>query len=72
MIINTHGFEEEENEHDVVDKVYDEITPRIKQSDMVVHLKNMAGALYKFKCTESFEWKAAEYIHELEKQLAKV
>lgn len=26
---NTHGFEEEENEHDVVDKVYSELTPML-------------------------------------------
>jgi DNA-binding LytR/AlgR family response regulator len=36
---------------------------------MVVALKKMAGDKYLFKCIDSFEWKAAEYIIELEQQL---
>jgi len=60
---NTHGFEIEENEHDVVDKDYPEIKAR------VVKLKNQAGEEWKTKCTDHYAWKAAEYIMELEKQL---
>ena len=30
---NTHGFEIEENEHDVVDKDYPEIKARVEQTD---------------------------------------
>ncbi len=41
--INTHGFEEEENEHDVVDKVYAELTPMLDPSPMVRFLRNRAG-----------------------------
>ncbi len=66
---NTHGFELEENEHDVVDKVYTDITPRIEQSEWVVKLKNQAGEEWKTRCTEHYAWKAAEYIIELEKEL---
>jgi hypothetical protein len=63
---NTHGFEEEVNEHDVVDKVYSDIKPRVKQSEWVVKLKNQAGEEWKSRCTEHYAWKAAEYIQELE------
>lgn len=66
MDINTHGFEKEENEHAGVKQVYNDITPRQPQSEMVVALKKMAGDKYLFKCIDSFEWKAAEYIIELE------
>tara|TARA_R110002072_G_scaffold172711_1_gene326915 strand:- start:198 stop:500 length:303 start_codon:yes stop_codon:yes gene_type:complete len=66
MDINTHGFEKEENEHAGVKQVYNDITPRQPQSEMVVALKKMAGDKYLFKCIYSFEWKAAEYIIELE------
>jgi len=69
MDINTHGFEKEENEHAGVKQVYNDITPRMPQSEMVVALKKMAGDKYLFKCIDSFEWKAAEYIIELEQQL---
>ena len=31
-------------------------------------LKDMAGEKYLFKCLDSFEWKAAEYIIDLEKE----
>ena len=44
---NTHGFEEEENEHDVIDKVYSDIKPRKQSSKWVATLKNMAGEKYK-------------------------
>ena len=67
-IINTHGIEEEENEHAVERRQYTDITPRAKQSDMVMALKNMAGDKYLFKCLDSFEWQAAEYIIDLEKE----
>ena len=40
---NTHGFEEEENEHDVVDKVYSELTPMLNPSPMVKFLRDRAG-----------------------------
>lgn len=66
---NTHGFEEEVNEHDVVDKVYSDIKPRVKQSEWVVKLKNQAGEEWKSRCTEHYAWKAAEYIQELEKMI---
>ena len=67
-IINTHGIEEEENEHAVERRKYTDITPRAKQSNMVMALKDMAGEKYLFKCLDSFEWKAAEYIIDLEKE----
>jgi|TARA_B110000902_G_scaffold810_1_gene949 hypothetical protein len=66
---NTHGFEIEENEHDVVDKDYPEIKARVEQTEWVVKLKNQAGEEWKTKCTDHYAWKAAEYIMELEKQL---
>ena len=66
---NTHGFEIEENEHDVVDKDYPEIKARVEQTEWVVKLKNQAGEEWKTKCTDHYAWKAAEYIIELEKQL---
>ena len=66
---NTHGFEKEENEHDVVDKVYNDIKPRVEQSEWVVKLKNQAGEEWKSRCTEHYAWKAAEYIQELEKMI---
>lgn len=69
MIINTHGFEEEENEHDVIDKVYPELKPMMNPSPMVRTLRNRAGAEHKFKCTESFDWEVADYIEKLENKL---
>mgnify|MGYP001570086747 FL=1 len=68
---NTHGFEKEENEHDVVDKVYSDIKPRVKQSEWVVKLKNQAGEEWKSRCTEHYAWKAAEYIEFLESLCSK-
>jgi len=35
---------------------------------MVRALKDMAGDKYLFKCLDSFEWQAAEYIIDLEKE----
>lgn len=67
--INTHGFEEEENEHDVVDKVYAELTPMVNPSPMVRFLRNRAGEEHKFKCMDSVDWKIADYIEELENKL---
>lgn len=67
--INTHGFEEEENEHDVVDKVYAELKPMLNPSPMVQFLRNRAGENYKFKCMDSIDWKIADYIEKLENKL---
>jgi len=67
--IQTHGFEKEENEHDVVDKVYLDIKPRPQQSEVVQSLKNQAGEEWKSRCTEHYAWKAAEYIIKLENNL---
>ena len=66
--VQTYGFEKEENEHDVVDKVYLDINPRPQQSEVVQSLKNQAGEEWKARCTEHYAWKAAEYIIELEKE----
>lgn len=63
---NTHGFEEEENEHDVVDKLYNELTPMLNPSPMVRMLRNRAGQEHKFNCTDSMDWKIADYIETLE------
>lgn len=71
MKINTHGFEEEENEHDVVDKVYAELTPMINPSPMVRLLRNRAGNEHKFDCVDSEDWKIADYIEDLEALLAR-
>ena len=68
MKINTHGFEEEENEHDVVDKIYSELTPMMDLSPMVTMLRNRAGNEHKFKCIDSEDWKIADYIEELEQR----
>ena len=67
--MNIHGFEEDENEHDVIDKVYSEIKPMMKPSPMVRILRNRAGAEHKFKCMDSFDWKVADYIEKLENEL---
>lgn len=69
--INTHGFEEEENEHDVVDKVYAELTPMMNPSPMVRLLRNRAGDQHKFKCMDSDDWKIADYIEQLENTIAR-
>lgn len=69
MEINTHGIEEEENEHAVERKVYLDIIPMPPQSDIVVALKNKAGEEWKTDCTKHFAWKAAEHIIELEKKV---
>ena len=66
---NTHGFEEEENEHDVVDRVFPELTPMMNPSPMVRFLRNRAGAEHKFACMDSIDWKIADYIEELENKL---
>ena len=66
---NTHGFEEEENEHDVVDKVYSELIPMLNPSAMVRFLRNRAGDEHKFKCMDSEDWKIADYIEHVEKKL---
>ena len=66
---NTHGFELEENEHDVVDKVYTDIIPRQQKSEWVVKLRNQAGEEWKTRCTDHFAWQAADYIEELEREL---
>jgi hypothetical protein len=70
--INTHGFEEEENEQDVVDKVYAELTPMVNPSPMVRFLRNRAVEEYKFKCMDSVDWKIADYIEELENKLKRL
>jgi hypothetical protein len=69
MSHNTHGFEEEVNEHDVQDKVYNDIKPRLDPSPWVRSLKDYAGAEAKTQCTEHFAWQAAEYIEKLESEL---
>jgi hypothetical protein len=63
---NTHGFEEEENEHDVVDRVFPELTPMMNPSPMVRFLRDRAGNEHKFACMDSIDWKIADYIEELE------
>ena len=69
MEINTHGIEEEENEHAVERKVYLDIIPMPPQSDIVRELKNKAGEEWKTSCTKHFAWKAAEHIIELERKV---
>ena len=63
---NTHGYEIEENEHDVVDKVYLDIKPRPQLSNIVKSLRNQAGEEWKSRCTDHFAWKAADHIIQLE------
>lgn len=64
---STHGFEEEHNEHDVVDKVYNDIKPPRRPSKWVAELMNMAGDKYKISgMLDSIEYQAAEYIEYLE------
>ena len=67
MEVQTHGFEKEENEHDVVDKVYLDIKPRPQLSDIVISLRNQAGEEWKSRCTDHFAWKAADHIIQLER-----
>ena len=69
---NTHGFEEEENEHDVIDRVFPELTPMMNPSPMVRFLRNRAGDGYKFKCMDSVDWKIADYIEELENKIKRL
>jgi hypothetical protein len=69
---NTHGFEEEENEHDVTDKIYNELTPMLNPSQMVRFLRNRAGEEHKFKCTDSVDWQIADYIEELENKIKRL
>ena len=69
---NTHGFEEEENEHDVVDKIYNELKPMLNPSPMVRFLRNRAGEEHKFKCTDSVDWQIADYVEELENKLKRL
>ena len=71
MTVNTHGIEEEENEHAIKRKVYLDINPRPQQSEVVRSLKNQAGEEWKTRCTEHYAWKAAEYIEFLESTIRK-
>ena len=71
MTVNTHGIEEEENEHAIKRKVYLDINPRPHQSEVVRSLKNQAGEEWKSRCTEHYAWKAAEYIEFLESTIRK-
>ena len=68
-MINTHGFEVEENEHDVDDKIYPELSPMLNPIGMVRILRNRAGDIHKFACLDSFEWEVSLYIEELERRL---
>jgi hypothetical protein len=63
---NTHGYEMEENEHDVEERVYSDITPFPQLSEIVRSLKNQAGLEFKSRCTDHWAWKAADHIIELE------
>ena len=72
MEINTHGFEVDENEHDVVDRVYSELTPMMNPTPSVRMLRNRAGDKYKFQCMDSQDWQIADYIEQLEKTLEAV
>lgn len=69
MQINSHGFEVDENEHDVVDKSYPELTPMLNPSRMVRILRNRAGDEHKFNCIDSLDWEIADYIEKLEQAL---
>ena len=69
-MINTYGFEKEENEHDVDDKVYPELSPMLNPTGMVRILRDRAGDIHKFACLDSFEWEVSLYIEELERRLA--
>ena len=69
-MINTHGFEVEENEHDVDDKIYPELSPMLNPTGMVRILRNRAGNIHKFACLDSFEWEVSLYIEQLETELA--
>jgi hypothetical protein len=62
--------EVEENEHDVDDKIYPELSPMLNPTGMVRILRNRAGDIYKFACLDSFEWEVSLYIEELERRLA--
>jgi hypothetical protein len=66
---NTHGFEVDENEHDVEDKVYAELTPKLNPSPMVRFLRDRAGNEFRFNCMESKDWEIADYIEFLEKKV---
>lgn len=68
MEINTHGFEVDENEHDVVDKVYSELTPMLNPSRWVRLLRDRAGNEHKFACMDSQDWQIADYIEQLERE----
>ena len=68
-MINTHGFEVEENEHDVNDKIYPELSPMLNPTGMVCILRNRAGDIHKFACLDSFDWAVSLYIEQLEKQI---
>lgn len=71
MEINTHGFEVDENEHDVVDKVYSELTPMLNPSRWVRLLRDRAGNEHRFACMDSEDWQIADYIERLETKLAR-
>jgi hypothetical protein len=68
-MINTYGFEKEENEHDVDDKVYPELSPMLNPTGMVRILRDRAGDIHKFACLDSFEWEVSLYIEELERRI---
>ena len=68
-MINTHGFEVEENEHYVNDKIYPELSPMLNPIGMVRILRNRAGDIHKFACLDSFDWAVSLYIEQLEKQI---
>jgi hypothetical protein len=61
--------EVEENEHDVDDKIYPELSPMLNPTGMVRILRNRAGDIHKFACLDSFEWEVS-LIEELERRLA--
>jgi hypothetical protein len=62
--------EVEENEHDVDDKIYPELSPMLNPTGMVRILRIRAGDIHKFACLDSFEWEVSLYIEELERRLA--
>ena len=62
--------EVEENEHDVDDKIYPELSPMLNPTGMVRILRDRAGDIHKFACLDSFEWEVSLYIEELERRLA--
>lgn len=45
------------------------IVPRTPQSEIIIELKNLAGAEATTQCTEHWAWRAADYIIELENKI---